>query len=106
MNNQNNSIQISEIDVISFVESVPLSLSQTVKFTEFIEKLKTRALNYEIDQSLINEGVECELLQPGSQGWKKGKIKIRFEFVPDDITHLSELDEFREETWPPQDPTT
>jgi KGK domain len=103
MSNQNNSIQISELDVVSFLRAIPLASSKTARLTELKEKFKTRALPYENDKILLNEGLECEILQPGSQAWKKGKIKIRleFEFIPDDTTHLSELDEFREEAWPP-----
>jgi KGK domain len=97
MNNQNNSIQISEVDVISFSGSKPLSLPKTIRFIELKEQLKQRPFNQVIDQSLMNEGVECEILQPGSKAWKKGKIKIKFEFIPDDIEHFSDLDEFRNE---------
>jgi KGK domain len=63
------------------------------------EKLKVRAFRYDNDIRLINEGFECEILQPGSKGWEKGKLKIRFEFefIPDETTHLSDLDEFRSE---------
>jgi hypothetical protein len=36
----------------------------------------------------FSEGGECEILRPGSQGWQKGKIRIRLkatlEFCPDE----------------------
>ncbi len=36
----------------------------------------------------FGEGGECEVLRPGSQGWQKGKIRIRLkvtlEFCPDE----------------------
>lgn len=32
------------------------------------------------------QGIDCELLKPGTQGWKKGKIRIKIslEFSPDE----------------------
>ncbi len=36
--------------------------------------------------SWLQEGVNCELLKPGSSGWKKGKVRIKMilEFSPDE----------------------
>jgi hypothetical protein len=104
MNKQSTVIQISENDVISFFDSQPLYLSKTIKFIELKQEIKKRPLQHEADQLLMSKGIECELLQPGSQGWQKGKIKINFEFIPDDIADLSELDEFRDDSWPPSNP--
>jgi len=37
-------------------------------------------------QQWIVQGVECEMLKPGSKGWLKGKLRIKFslEFCPDE----------------------
>jgi hypothetical protein len=36
-------------------------------------------------ETLLKEGLYCEYLNSGSGGgWKKGKIRLRFEFVPND----------------------
>lgn len=34
----------------------------------------------------FDEGIECEVLQPASKGWQKGKIKLKvtLEFIPDE----------------------
>jgi KGK domain len=53
------------------------------------------------------EGINCNLLQPDGKGWQKGKLKICFEFIPEEIepvatqaklvkTHSSPLDEIRQ----------
>lgn len=89
------SIQVSGFDVICFTEETPLDLSKTIRLIEFKEKLEQRAFHYEVDKSLIDDGVECELLQPGSQEWQKGKLKICIEFIPDKLNHSSELDILR-----------
>lgn len=45
-------------------------------------------------------GEKCEILRAGSQGWKKGKVKINItlEFIPDEIEeNKSLLDDVRHE---------
>jgi hypothetical protein len=52
-------------------------------------------------------GVNCNLLQPDGKGWQKGKLKMCFEFIPEEIepvttqekpvkTNFSPLDEIRQ----------
>lgn len=38
----------------------------------------------------LTEGVECEVLVPHT-GWRKGKVKIRVEFVPDESEAVEEI---------------
>jgi hypothetical protein len=50
----------------------------------------------------LHEGVDCRILQAGSDGWKKGKLKISInvEFIPDEPEtnqYQSPLDEIRQE---------
>lgn len=35
-------------------------------------------------EELLAEGVPCELLQPGAEGWAKGTIKLSFDFCPEE----------------------
>lgn len=37
---------------------------------------------------------------------KKAKLRIQIEFIPDEIRDSSDLDEFRDDVWPPIDPIT
>ncbi|MEB3249268.1 MAG: KGK domain-containing protein [Merismopediaceae bacterium] len=51
---------------------------------------------------LLTEGIECEILKIASEGWKKGKLKIKIslEFIPDPADpseYQSPLDEIRRE---------
>lgn len=48
--------------------------------------------------SWFNEGKKCEILQAGSAGWQKGKIKINvsLEFIPDEPEEKSPLDDVRQ----------
>ena len=36
-------------------------------------------------QGWSRDGIECCVLQPGSEKWVKGKVKISLEFIPDEI---------------------
>ena len=50
----------------------------------------------------LREGEECEILRAGSQGWEKGKIKLKMnitlEFIPDEPEeNKSPLDDVRKE---------
>jgi hypothetical protein len=91
-------IKLSENDVISFEDFKPLGLAKTNKVSECQKKLGESLNNYGRDNdALLNPGIKCEILQLGSQEWKKGKIRVQFEFIPEEITESSVLDEFRAE---------
>jgi KGK domain len=34
--------------------------------------------------TLIEDGKDCSFLQPDGKGWQKGKIKLCFEFIPEE----------------------
>lgn len=90
--NINEPFEVSIADVIHFEESKPLSLSKTIKFVEFKESLEKVAFRSDIDKSLLDKGIECELLRPGVEGWKKGRLRVRIEFIPETAESSSELD--------------
>jgi KGK domain len=57
--------------------------------------------------SILLSGTTCNLLEPDGKGWQKGKLKICFEFTPEESeivptqsdlveTHFSPLDEIRQ----------
>ena len=63
--------------------------------------MNTQKQRQEANQ-FTTEGLACHVLRPGQQ-WKKGKIRIAVEFIPDEpdpeeeteITQNQSLDEFR-----------
>ncbi|QDZ39433.1 hypothetical protein FRE64_05545 [Euhalothece natronophila Z-M001] len=81
--------------------------------TTKLEQIKKKMNNWirERFQKEINQSISifpdfinnCEVLKQDGKGWRKGKIIIRFEFIPDDpepeddiqITDQKSLDEFR-----------
>jgi hypothetical protein len=54
------------------------------------ELLKSQKI--EIYPNIYQEGIDCEILGANSVGWKKGKVKIKFEleFIPDEIEDMTE----------------
>jgi hypothetical protein len=77
----------------------------------FFADLKNATLGKDINTlsmlDMLVDGTLCNLLNPDGKGWQKGKIKICFEFIPEENepvatnekpvkTHLSSLDEIRQ----------
>ena len=106
MNNKDETIVMADSDALTFSGPTPLGLTKTIRLIEFEERLRAKIIQLEGNTVLIDPGVDCELLQPGSQGWQKGKLKICIEFIAEKLTHSSELDDFREEDWPPRESVT
>ena len=73
----------------------------TNKISTFIKgsMLDLTQENSKIVNSLLS-GINCNLLQLDGKGWQKGKLKICFEFIPEEPdlveTHSSPLDEIRQ----------
>jgi KGK domain len=82
------------------------------KIQEFIKNKGTNSNDREIStiKPFFTEGVNCNLLQPDGKGWQKGKLRICFEFTPENNENLvmaqdnsvktpeSSLDEIRQLT--------
>lgn len=70
-----------------------------------LELFQIKALKVALKRQLgfpgwIDEGMPCEILQTTGGGWKKGKICLRLEFIPDEPpppppTALGMLDDLR-----------
>lgn len=90
--------------VLSFVSPVSMfkvhelisamkSVFQNSGLNVLIHNLKSRGQIPSNWDEWINKGVPCEILKPGTEGWKKGKLRIKFtlEFCPDEpeITETS-----------------
>jgi hypothetical protein len=61
--------------------------SMQLKIQDFFEIIKRKLSVPDTTKSnLLNDGVNCQVLRFGSQGWQKGKlrIKVAIEFCPDE----------------------
>lgn len=50
----------------------------------FLQKSTITKDKEETTIKLLEDGMDCSLLQPGSKGWQKGKLKICFEFISEE----------------------
>ena len=87
---------VNPTDVISVNGNETIAIShKTFRVAEFLQKIfENFAGNNEKGKKWCFDGVDCELLTPG-QPWRKGKIKITLEFIPEEPE--SPLDEIRRE---------
>ncbi len=70
-------------DVLSTGASL-LMFQCTFKVSEYITMILTRLES----ENLFEDGLECQLLKPGSY-WKKGKVKFRLEFYTETSDAIS-----------------
>lgn len=115
MNNNQFKPTIGEEDVIALTNASPnnvvmynhnLKVKQAIRYRlmKILEVSKFSDLendnSYKPRMKWIDEGLDCEVLNLGSDRWKKGKVrvKISFEFCPDESEiseYQSPLDEIR-----------
>jgi KGK domain len=83
---------------VDFIKTI--FLETTAKSVQSVQSVKSVA-------NILIDGTSISLLQPDGKGWQKGKLKICFEFIPEEpesviiqekpvTTHLSPLDEIRQ----------
>ena len=89
-------------DVVSMDATKSLISNPTFKLSQFAEALKKKV--GDPFGEWFGDGVECEFLGTTSAtGWRTGKIRIRFEFVPDvpddEIPAFEEDSESEESPW-------
>ena len=84
-------------DVVSLDKSknpIAVSTFQVKELTSNLASRCGRELSPETIKQWSSCGVECQVLQTDGKGWKKGKVRLSLEFVPDEID--SPLNELRE----------
>lgn len=74
----------------SFIETTTSTVNELITG---LEGFVCNQLSEDIATDWVGSGVECKILQCQGGGWKKGKVRIRLEFIPDEIE--SPLDDLR-----------
>lgn len=103
------SLNSSDVDVlyIDFEGQKSLFAHTTYRVNDLLNRIETQLKNQQYITSsertqLLDEGVECQLLERNSPDWKKGKLRVRlqFEFVPEEASEENSiefpLDEIRQ----------
>lgn len=58
--------------------------SPTEQTTNTVEEISQAICEKPIGNAWVRDGVECSVLFENESGWRKGKVRIVLEFVPDD----------------------
>ncbi|OCQ94404.1 hypothetical protein BCD67_06850 [Oscillatoriales cyanobacterium USR001] len=93
----NNTANLLNNDDVLSANATSLMFQSTFKVSEFMTIVQSKIS----DRELLIAGIDCELLSPGKQ-WRKGKVKLRLEFIPEasEIEEQSDNLEDSEETVP------
>jgi hypothetical protein len=81
---------LKDNEILSLEEPVRILLQQpTYKVSEFMQVLislvKGTARTWTHDKSnWFSQGVPCEVLRLDAKGWRKGKVRLAIEFLPDE----------------------
>lgn len=98
MNPNSKSINLDVNSVVSLTDSnIPFVSGRTFKVGEAYEGMKRHFGRSDV---WFSEGLDCEALVPGDT-WRKGRIRICFEFCPEDDEdeeNISEKDFGHKET--------
>ncbi len=75
-------IEPQDNDVISMNQDLSLIKFGTFKVSQLRQDIERRV--GALSSEWLGEGANCEFLEPlAGDGWRKGKIRLRLEFVPD-----------------------
>ncbi|MDJ0736891.1 MAG: KGK domain-containing protein [Nostocaceae cyanobacterium] len=75
---KNEVVSLTRDDVVSLLhENKELFNSRIFTIGEEIDKLADRFFSRK-------DGVECRILRASGGGWKKGKVRLSLEFIPDE----------------------
>jgi hypothetical protein len=81
---------LKDNEILSLEEPVRILLQQpTYKVSEFMQVLislvKGTARTWTHDKlNWFSQGVPCEVLRLDAKGWRKGKVRLAIEFLPDE----------------------
>ena len=86
--------QLNDDDVVSIDPKVCPMPSRTMRISEMPEGFKkiiqpaavavAGGITHDMLNAWLNQGIECEFLRASTGGgWQTGKIRVRFEFIPD-----------------------
>lgn len=66
------------------VLKVDVKLSPCGHTTSTVREMNSALCATNVGESWVREGIDCSVLFENSNGWRKGKVKITLEFIPDD----------------------
>ncbi|MBW4642933.1 MAG: hypothetical protein KME23_08045 [Goleter apudmare HA4340-LM2] len=93
-----NKIVLTNNDVVSTERDINFAEAATATSRELMEVVREWIYQHgqlgEDDSVMwVKRGVDCKVLLTTGGGWKKGKVRIRLEFIPDQQTQSLPLDD-------------
>jgi KGK domain len=92
-------MSLNRFDVVSLISEIKkVTPGPTFTVGEFANAIgafiqhKTNVPPY---QEWVKDGVDCCVLQPGSENWVRGKVRISLEFIPEEIEEEVEVQELK-----------
>jgi hypothetical protein len=82
---------LKEQDRVYMIDSIKDILESALS-SPFARNIRSRSSDYNFpslfhnkESDLLNNGVDCEILKVGKDGWQKGKLRVSLnvEFIPD-----------------------
>ena len=61
------------------------------KIEAFLERNTIVENENQIFRDVLDNDISCKLLQPDGKGWQKGKLKLCFEFIPEETEVVGTL---------------
>lgn len=79
---------LNDNEVLHIIRGRILMSNPTFRVSEFLDTLAQLISEQEEEwtdesEGWFNDGLPCEALRLGNQGWQRGKVRIRLEFCPD-----------------------
>lgn len=85
-------IEPSDDDVVSVPDIGMTPVKHPTLKAAQVRKAFSDILRQHVTYDWFNTGIECEFLKTTGGGWKKGRLRIRLEFIPNEPTEPEFLD--------------
>jgi hypothetical protein len=89
---------LEDNDVVTAITDRGETTYKVRDFLKIMRQIFAALRNGSYLEQCLEDGGECQVLKSNTGGWKKGKIRIRIEFIPDQPEPSSSpLDDLRAE---------
>ncbi|NJL83256.1 MAG: hypothetical protein HC890_10420 [Chloroflexaceae bacterium] len=88
---------LEPLDVFTLLdgkERETVGLPKTQRVDDLIDYVVARLTVHPEGKKIYQKGISVELLKPDAKGWRKGKLKLCIQFIPDEPE--SPLDDVRQ----------
>lgn len=66
------------------VLQIEVKLNPCGHATSTVHEMNRALCANNVGESWVKDGIECSVLFENSNGWRKGKVRVKLEFIPDE----------------------